>query len=104
MLILRSSSTFTVPKGVKKIDVFCVGGGGSTNELAGGGGGYTTTKLGVNVDPGDQIPVTVGYIGIVDAAGLACGGTSSVGDICSANGGNVNSYAWYLTGCEYEFR
>ena len=29
MLILRSSSTFTVPKGVKKIDVFCVGGGGA---------------------------------------------------------------------------
>ena len=61
MLILRSSSTFTVPKGVKKIDVFCVGGGGaggsgiftSSNRFAaggggGGGGGYTTIKLGVD--------------------------------------------------------
>ena len=27
--IFTSSSTFTVPKGVKKIDVFCVGGGGA---------------------------------------------------------------------------
>ena len=54
----ESSSTFTVPKGVKKIDVFCVGGGGAGTtpfEVAsscfgvGGGGGYTTTKLGVDV-------------------------------------------------------
>ena len=50
MLILRSSSTFTVPKGVKKIDVFCVGGGGSGQHLK--------------------------------------GNASSIGDICSANGGD----------------
>ena len=49
-LIYESSSTFTVPEGVKKIDVFCVGGGGSGANLK--------------------------------------GNASSVGDICSANGGD----------------
>ena len=109
MLILRSSSTFTVPKGVKKIDVFCVGGGASgqkgsifggfTNSSgfycfsdaygAGGGGGYTATKLGVDVNPGDAIAVTVGSGGIsgTNIVGTVHGGSSSVGSICSANGG-----------------
>ena len=31
--IFTSSSTFTVPKGVKKIDVFCVGGGGGDGAM-----------------------------------------------------------------------
>ena len=70
--IFTSSSTFTVPKGVKKIDVFCVGGGGggyvsrgySPNGWhisgAGGGGGYTSTVLDVDVSEGQEIAVTVG--------------------------------------------
>ena len=57
---------------MKKIDCFCVGGGGggyvsrgySPNGWqivgAGGGGGYTSTKLGVDVTPGQEIAVTVG--------------------------------------------
>ena len=85
-----SSSTFTVPKGVKKIDVFCVGGGcggfssrsddcsDSYNDVGGGGGGggYTATKLGVDVNPGQQLSVVVG----------GASSTSSVGSICSAEG------------------
>ena len=59
MLILRSSSTFTVPKGVKKIDVFCVGGGGGHYEYD------VNSKL---------------YI-------ANNGSSSSVGTICYANGG-----------------
>ena len=45
--IFTSSTNFTVPKGVKKIDCFCVGGGGGVvtgcdnNSSVGGGGGYT---------------------------------------------------------------
>ena len=53
----ESSTNFTVPKGVKKIDVFCVGGGGGT---VGGGGGYTKTALSVAVAPGQQVSVVGG--------------------------------------------
>ena len=104
-----SSSTFTVPKGVKKIDVFCVGGGGGgSSEYSnfggavggtgtfyvyeggyGGGGGYTSTKLGVDVNPGDIIAVTVGAGGAGDGKN---GSASSVGDICSAKGGTGGVY------------
>ena len=79
-----SSSTFTVPKGVKKIDVFCVGGGGHGNAAnfidwhGGGGGGYTNTVLGASVTPGQEIPIVVG----------SAASASSVGEICNANGGS----------------
>ena len=94
LLIYESSSTFTVPKGVKKIDVFCVGGGcggfsarsdGNTSDGyadvggGGGGGGYTSTKLGADVTPGQQLSVVVG----------SAGSASSVGDICNAEGQNI---------------
>ena len=54
-----SSTTFTVPKGVKKIDAFCVGGGGGSGMF-----GLTPTSV-------------------------SGGGTSSVGSICSAAGGKA---------------
>ena len=97
--IFTSSSTFTVPKGVKKIDVFCVGGGGGGNTSrygyvgssvwdfaggGGGGGGYTTTVLNVDVTPGDTIPVVVGAGG-----SNSDGGLTSAMDICSAYGGKL---------------
>ena len=58
---IESSSTFTVPKGVKKIDVFCVGGGGAGSimgrtaspftsfSVAAGCGGYTTTLYTIQI-------------------------------------------------------
>ena len=120
--IFTSSSTFTVPKGVKKIDVFCVGGGGGGTASSaygeinadgknifydesyyrvvngGGGGGYTSTVLGAEVNPGDVIAVTVGAGGNGSAINnpnywddnkvpANKGGSSSVGNICSADGG-----------------
>ena len=78
-----SSTNFTVPKGVKKIDCFCVGGGGCGSNN-GGGGGYTSTKLEQSVTPGSSISVVVGAGGY----NFDDGNTSSIGDICSANGGN----------------
>ena len=79
-----SSTTWTVPSGIKKIDIFCCGGGGGAGGSyktvnAGsswsqkyyygscGAGGYTATKLSYDVTPGQQLQITVGQGG---AAGL----------------------------------
>lgn len=65
----NSSTTFTVPAGVRSIDIFCVGGGGggaggtdgNAKYAAGGGGsGYTSTVKGISVAPGQQLTVTIG--------------------------------------------
>ena len=109
-LFYESSSTFTVPKGVKKIDVFCVGGGGGSGynddsdrpylSSGGAGGGYTSTVLDVDVSEGQELSVVVGSGGIagyfynwygdhyMGSVSPTAGGASSVGDVCSANGGN----------------
>lgn len=86
------------PKGV---DVFCVGGGGggvniikapgSTNSYyytGGGGGGRTNTVYGAKI--GDRVEVTIGAGGTSAGATMPAhqGGTTSVGEICSAAGGN----------------
>lgn len=79
-----SSTTWTVPSGMKKIDIFCVGGGGgaggsykTVNATSSwsekyyygscGAGGYTATKLSYDVTPGQKLEITVGQGG---AAGL----------------------------------
>ena len=110
--IFTSSTTFTVPKGVKKIDAFCVGGGGQggksgtfTNYLGsgndvetraggGGGGGYTSTVLGADVTPGQEIPIVVGAGGSGGSGVPKIAPSSSVGDICSANGGYSSEIGW----------
>lgn len=108
-----SSGTFTVPAGVSKIDIFCVGGGGGgggsrggggdtnrNNAGGGGGGGYTAYKINYAVTAGSKLAVTVGAGGAAGPAGTTAmtdrtkagkggtGGTSSVGSICSASGGS----------------
>jgi hypothetical protein len=110
--VFTSSGTFTVPKGVTKIDVFCVGGGhlgggcsaGSdgtagyapcyTSGGYGGSGGFTTTVKSISVTPGDSIAVTVGaastyydYLGRRDISG-----SSKVGSFCTAKGGGDYIY------------
>ena len=92
-----SSGTFTVPDGVTRIDVFCVGGGqgggaggkysSSLSHYAGSGGcgGFTTTKKSISVTPGAKYAVTVGAGGTQRGAG----GTSSFGSLCSAAGGGT---------------
>lgn len=79
-----SSTTWTVPSGIKKIDIFCCGGGGGAGGSyqavtatsvwsdkyyygSCGAGGYTATKLSYDVTPGQQLEITVGKGG---AAGL----------------------------------
>lgn len=71
------------------IDIFCVGGGGSggnrsgTSGSSGGGGGYTATRLNNKITANTRIDVTIGNGG----ANGSNGGTTSFGDILSANGG-----------------
>jgi hypothetical protein len=103
--VFTTSGIFTVPKGVKSIDVFCVGGGGAGGPQHsyyngayqeyeagyGGGAGYTKTINGIAVTPGQQISVTVGAGGyfqydntIKSSYG---GGSTSIGSFCAASGG-----------------
>lgn len=83
MQTFTSSGVFTVPAGVRSIDIFCVGGGGAGGAAddefehdesdgdtqvtgyysgagGGGGGGYTATKKGYAVTPGQTFAVTIG--------------------------------------------
>lgn len=98
-----SSGAFTIPAGVRSIDVFCVGGGGGgaggdkggTKYAAGGGGGggYTATQKAIPVTPGQQISIVVGSGGSGGASMTSGtdGGTSYVTisgtNYCTANGG-----------------
>lgn len=77
------------------VDLFCVGGGGAgasasgTNATdysgGGGGSGYTTTVLAA------QLPLSIEII--IGAGGGAVGGTTSIGTLCSAEGGKAaNGY------------
>lgn len=80
-VVFTASKTWTVPEGVKTIDIFCVGGGGgagggfyngsgSANHSSysyfygsGGGSGRTTTLLEVPVTPGETLTIAVGAAG-----------------------------------------
>lgn len=98
--IFTSSTVWTVPSGVRSIDIFCAGASGgaggeymlsiySYNSSAGtyyqkddstsgsdGGGGYTKTQSNISVTPGQQITITVG-----------AKGASGDGDYRNLNGG-----------------
>ena len=98
--VFTSSGTFTVPKGIKQIKVFAVGGGGgcgsswvySDNGVDhggnGGGGGYTKTSI-INVNPGDSISVSIGTGGV--AKGFSqhdTTGSNTIVQSIVANGGH----------------
>lgn len=84
-----SSGTFTVPTGVRSIDIFVVGGGGggksgvTSAAGGGGGGGYTKTVLKYAATPGQTFAVTIG------AGGNPAlnGGATSFGSVATAAGG-----------------
>lgn len=108
MQTFKASGTFTVPTGVRNVDIFCVGGGGSgargesvpigladnTNYYGSGGGagGFTSTGKNIAVTPGESLGITVGdggtaissYLGADGGASLV---TRSSTVLKSANGG-----------------
>ena len=87
------------------IDVFCVGGGGagrfslysSNRGYGGGGGGYTNTLKKINVSNSYQITIGDGATPS-NSTGLGPrGGTTSFGDLISAEGGHTGSSSGYMT-------
>ena len=102
-----SSTNFTIPSGVRLVNVHCTGGGaaGGSNTYSavvgagGGAGGYTSYKNSISVSPGEILNITVGNGGTPsmtkNTASLA-GGTSSVHKngllLVSASGGGACSY------------
>jgi hypothetical protein len=78
---ITESGTWIVPEGLTSLDVLIVGGGGNggngngCNDLAycagggGGGGGSVKTILGMNVVPGQSMPVVVGGSGSYSSFG-----------------------------------
>ena len=64
--MFTSSGTFAVPKGIKSVHVFLVGGGGSgVNGDAGGGGGGYVACGNVAVSNVTDVPVIVGAGGLI---------------------------------------
>ena len=99
--IFKENSNFTVPKGVKQVDVRIFGGGGGgiskrTISGAGGGGGWMNNAI-INVTPGEVIPITIGAGGLgkfntaSSIANAGSGGTTSFGTYLSAAGGKGGS-------------
>ena len=95
------STSWTVPEGVWKIDVFCVGGGGRGGNGTyggggGGGGGYTRTCTGLAVTPGEILVINVPGSGgtaslIRNGIALASAGGGGSGNVatdpsCGAGG------------------
>lgn len=79
-----SSGTFTVPAGIRSINIFVVGGGAAGNFCngtrtpgSGGAGGYTAYKNNIGVSPGTSIAVVVGAGGNGAKGGNRNGGASS---------------------------
>lgn len=97
-----SSGTFTVPAGVRQVEVELWGGGSGsfasgTGRAAGGGsgGGYARKRVS-GLTPGEVVTVTVGgggAAGLVSGALPSAGGTSQFGGYVSATGGSLNYLA-----------
>ena len=96
---LYGNGTFTIPEGVRSIDVFVVGGGGGggADSGSGAGGGYTNMRTGISVIPGQTFSVSIGAGGKGGVSDYSSGsfkftkatdgGTTSFGNFISAAGG-----------------
>lgn len=106
-----SSGTWTVPAGVKSINIHCTGGGASggcgdkasnssLTSGGGGGGGYCSYKTNISVTPGESLNIIVGTGGIhKNSGGCVAGNLSSVSrgstTLCTANGGSSSASSRY---------
>ena len=94
--VITSSGSFTVPSGVRSLDIFCVGGGGAGGlgddvpaEIprnlsycggGGGAGGFTRTVKNIAVNPGESLAIVIGAggTGYTTYGGGGNGGATSV--------------------------
>lgn len=101
-----ANTVWTVPYGIRTIDIFGVGGGGAggdytpgvsfTGGCGGGGGGYTYNVWGQSVTEGQKITITIGAGGdFADGGSSWCGSSEfkggkrgSVGSQTAGNGGS----------------
>lgn len=88
--IITSTSTWTMPAGVKDntIQVRLFGGGGGGGSNGGGGGGGEMAVQSITLTPGTQVSITIGAGGARGAAG----GASAFGGYLSASGGAAGGY------------
>ena len=102
--IITSSTTYTVPTGIRNLKVTCIGGGGgfivSPNLLYGsrGGNGGIAVKYVTGLSGGESVVVTIGSKGasINAYSGTAnTGGTTSFGSHCTATGGTGGYYDYW---------
>ena len=124
--VFTTSGTFTVPKGVKSVDVFLVGGGGAGGGVYqttfddyphgyncttilwiygnGGGGGYTKTVKNIAVKPGKEYNITIGAGDAFDTnnqTNITYGGTTrALGYSASGGQRGVNTGYGQATGTE----
>lgn len=104
--VYSTSGIFTVPAGVTviRVQVWAAGGGGgagwlnydATGASAGGGGGGGGYGEGIyTVTPGQALSVTVGAAGALgtSSSNATAGGSSSVGSLVTATGGQPGSNA-----------
>ena len=87
--LFESSGTFTVPAGVTKVHVVCVGGGGNGAPVidqprGGGAGGACAYKNNIAVTPGQQIAVNVTIAGDI---GMEVGSYFKNTSTCNARTG-----------------
>ncbi len=99
--IFTSDGTFTVPAGVTEVEVLVVAGGGAGGDntttttqtgAGGGGGGGVTYNGSYVVTPGNNITVTVGAGGSVNANGQGGSGENSVFGSITTTGGGGGGY------------
>ena len=92
---LTFNYNWVVPEGVKnnEFDVRLIGGGGSvtsgsTSNYFGGGSGWMNNTEGLELQPGQKIPITIGRGGA--SLNGQTGGTTSFGTYLSGDGGDSN--------------
>lgn len=89
-----TSTSYIIPAGYSKVDVFCVGGGGGAQKTYnhdatyGGCGGYTQTVKAIAVSSGQVLNAVIGAGGTDNADGGLTSVTRNGTALCSASGGS----------------